>query len=337
MAIVIAPLFVEMRDASQVGGARRGAMALARAGGMRETDAGSIGIIATELAGNLVRYATEGLLVAQWIAGDDGDGIEIVSIDRGPGIENVDNCMRDGFTTGGTPGTGLGAVRRLSSQFDIHSVPRRGTIVLSRVFAREPEKAPERRFRWGAVCRPIRGEIACGDTWRAAFLPERVSFMVADGLGHGESAAIASAVIAATFDSSSSSSPIEILESAHRQAVGTRGAAASIAEVDRGTGRIRFSGIGNVTSTLVNGSKSKGMFAHNGTIGAQVRKFQSFDYEWPEGAMLVMHSDGLQSRWSLDEYPGLRLRHPTVIAAVLLRDFARDRDDVTVLVVKREG
>jgi len=52
---------------------------------------------------------------------------------------------------------------------------------------------------------------------------------------------------------------------------------------------------------------------------------------------LIMYSDGLQSRWNLQDYPGLVHRHPAVIASVLHRDFCRGRDDVTVLVVALEA
>ena len=70
------------------------------------------------------------------------------------------------------------------------------------------------------------------------------------------------------------------------------------------------------------------------SVGAEMRKVESFDYDCPEHALLVMHSDGLQSRWSLEAYPGLVHRHPATVAAILYRDFVRGRDDITVVVVR---
>ncbi len=64
------------------------------------------------------------------------------------------------------------------------------------------------------------------------------------------------------------------------------------------------------------------------------RKFQEFAYPFPKGATLVMHSDGLISRWTLDAYPGLAAHDPALVAGVLYRDFQRGRDDVTVLVAR---
>ena len=67
-------------------------------------------------------------------------------------------------------------------------------------------------------------------------------------------------------------------------------------------------------------------------MGHECRKIQTFSYPWSKGSVLVLYSDGLQTRWTLDRYPALRGRDPALLAAVLYRDFARGRDDVTVVV-----
>jgi hypothetical protein len=76
--------------------------------------------------------------------------------------------------------------------------------------------------------------------------------------------------------------------------------------------------------------------SHNGTLGFQFRRLQQFEYAFGTGALLVMHSDGLSARWNLDDHPGLRQRHPAVIAATLHRDHSRGRDDSTVVVSVHE-
>jgi anti-sigma regulatory factor (Ser/Thr protein kinase) len=331
------PLLLEVCDESHVGSSRRQAVALAQAAGMDETTAGTVAIVVTELARNLVRFATGGMLAVQWISVQEGEGVEVLSIDSGPGMASVADCMRDGFSTNGTPGTGLGAVRRLSGEFDIHSMPAKGTIVLSRVFLRSVESRKVSGFGWGAVCRPIRGESSCGDAWRVLRGANFVSLLVVDGLGHGPDAAKAAAAVTDAFEGSGDRSPEDILAAAHERAGGTRGAAASIARVDLESGRIRFAGVGNVAGCVAGGETSKGMFTHNGILGVQVRKIQGFDYDWPAGGILVLHSDGLQTRWSMADYPGLSRRHPSVVAAVLARDYSRERDDMTVLVARREA
>jgi hypothetical protein len=99
-------------------------------------------------------------------------------------------------------------------------------------------------------------------------------------------------------------------------------------------GEVRFAGVGNVAAVVVDGATQRGMASYGGIIGHEVRKFQEFAYPFPRGALLVMHSDGLATRWGLDAYPGLASRDPALMAGVLYRDFQRGRDDVTVLVAR---
>jgi anti-sigma regulatory factor (Ser/Thr protein kinase) len=317
-----------------VGEARRIAARLAELAGLGETDRGKVAIIVTELGNNLVRHATNGGEMLLRALPAPQAGVEVLAVDRGPGMADVAACMRDGFSTGGTPGTGMGAVRRLSSAFDLHSARPGGTVVLSRVTAPKEPEAPAEAFDWGVVCLPVAGEEACGDTWRLASAGGRLSLMIADGLGHGPLASDAAEAAGAAYDADPFAGPAAIVGACHDRMHGTRGGAVAVADVDAASGAARYAGVGNVAGSIVNGADSRGLFSHNGTAGVQVRKVQQFDYPWPRGGLLLMHSDGLQSRWSFDPYPGLAQRHPAVVAGLLYRDFARGRDDLTVAVVR---
>jgi hypothetical protein len=79
------------------------------------------------------------------------------------------------------------------------------------------------------------------------------------------------------------------------------------------------------------------MVSHNGTIGHTARRIRDFEYPVTTPFLVILASDGLSTSWNLDQYPGLRARHPALIAALLYRDFCRHRDDVTVLVVREPG
>jgi hypothetical protein len=99
---------------------------------------------------------------------------------------------------------------------------------------------------------------------------------------------------------------------------------------------VQYSGIGNIAGSLVSSERCRGLASQNGTVGVQIRSHVStFSHVMPAPGVLLMHSDGITSRWSFDHYPGLLLRHPAVIAGVLSRDFVRGRDDATMLVVSR--
>jgi len=242
---------------------------------------------------------------------------------------DTQRCLGDGYSTGGTPGNGLGAVRRLSSEFDVYSVRGEGTAVMARVGRRADDQPLRPRF--GAVSVPLMGQDCCGDRWRLALDDDRVAMLLIDGLGHGPDAAQAAEAGAASFRGAPFGEPAEVLEKAHQSMCGTRGGAGACARVDRDG--VAFAGIGNITGSLVVGGKAKGMPSHNGTLGGPKRRLQQFQYRHTAGSLLVMHSDGLSARWNLEDRADLLDRHPSLVAAILYRDHARRRDDATVVVL----
>jgi hypothetical protein len=229
----------------------------------------------------------------------------------------------------------LGAVRRQASVFDIYSTPGVGTVVMARVNL-ERSTGAAGSFTWGSVSLPKPPELVCGDAWRVLTRSSEVAVLVADGLGHGPLAATAARKAADVFEELAFAEPRTIIERAHAAMSGTRGAAVAIARAN-GTGRLDYAGVGNIAGTVAAAERNAGLVSQNGTVGVQVRKLQQMEYSWPHRGVLIMHSDGLSQRWSLDAYPGLRMRHPAVIAGVLSRDFGRGHDDATVVVVARDG
>jgi anti-sigma regulatory factor (Ser/Thr protein kinase) len=335
---MLLPIAIRVMDASHVGEARRVAARIAEKAGLDETAAGKVSIIVTELATNLYRYATGGMLHVQIVAMPWGNAVDVCSVDSGPGMINAQRCLTDGYSTGGTAGNGLGAVKRLSSEFDVYSARPNGTVVLSRVYA---SAAANRReplaVCWGAASVAAPGEEVCGDAWRVAFRGEGAAMMVADGLGHGPLAGEAAEAVAKVFEEHPFQGPARFLETAHAEVSGTRGAAVAIAELEFSSRKLRYAGAGNISGTLLSAAQSRGLVSHNGTLGVTLGRAQQFDYEWPDNGLLVMHSDGIQTRWTLESYPGLLSSHPGIIAAVLLRDFKRGRDDATVVALKYGG
>jgi hypothetical protein len=174
-----------------------------------------------------------------------------------------------------------------------------------------------------------------GDAWRIAEHDGNLAIMVADGLGHGPLAAAAADRAGTLFDEDPfKDGPAEFCERAHRALSGSRGAALACGQLSS-SGRVTYAGVGNISGTIVVGAQSKGLASQNGTAGAQIRRVQALVYELPERGVLVMHSDGLTNRWSLNDYPGLVSRHAAVIAGVLYRDCLRGKDDATVVVIRK--
>ena len=335
---IFAPAFqsrLAIAHDSDIGECRRHAKRQIEGHGFDEVSAGRAGIAATELATNIVRHAGHGEILMQVL--DDGihPEFEMLAIDKGPGMQDVDACMRDGFSTGGTAGQGLGAIARLSGTFDIFSAMGQGTVVLSRIQRDQnprPTAGARSTLEFGAINLAVAGEIECGDTWRIADAGAQASIMVADGLGHGPLAAAASKAAATAFVKQPFDGPSLSMQGLHRAVTGTRGAAAACAVLHAAELRLEYAGVGNISGSVVTRERSRGMVSHNGTLGVQLLRTQQFDYEWPVGARVVMHSDGMSARWSLATYPGLFQRHSAVIAGVLYRDCSRGRDDATVVV-----
>lgn len=324
---------LRVTDASQSGEARRLAHAVARGVGFDEADAGKVAIAVTESATNLVKHGGGGELVVRVLNDGPVAGVEMLALDKGSGIASVAESLRDGFSTAGSPGTGLGAIGRLSALFEIYSAPKAGTALLARFWPHRgtPDADP---FEVGAVSVPKPGEEVCGDGWAVARQPDGLVVLVVDGLGHGPDAAQAAEMAVRVFLKERAVAPEDAIQVIHDALRSTRGAAVAIAEIDCERRLVRFSGVGNIGGWVLSGGQSRSMVSHHGTAGVAVRKVAEFTYPWPERSLLVMHSDGIGSRWNLDAYPGLAVRHPALVAGVLYRDFARGRDDATVVVVR---
>lgn len=326
-----APTAVCVTELSQVGEARRVATAMAGRLGLDETARGRVAIVVTEAATNLMRHGGGGEVLLGPLEPGRGVGLAVLALDKGPGMADVRRCMADGCSTAGTAGTGLGALSRLSDEFDIYSAPGVGTALLARLRSSAPPPDPAGSLDLGAVCLPKPGEAACGDAWSSA-PPGRV--MVADGLGHGPMAAEASAAAVRSFRRREAGGPADAVRAAHDALRGTRGAVIGVAEIDPGGRALRFAGVGNVGGAVLRRGASQSLVSHNGTVGHEVRKVQEFTYAWEPDSLLVLHSDGLATHWRFDKYPGLADRDPALIAGVLYRDFGRGRDDVTVVVAR---
>jgi anti-sigma regulatory factor (Ser/Thr protein kinase) len=322
-----------IQDQSQVAEVRRSAIDMAHRQGFGESDGGRVALVATELATNLLKHGNGGEILVGSFGGDQDSGIELIALDKGPGMSNVAASLADGYSTAGTAGKGLGAVVRQSHFVDVASWPGIGTAILARLKRGQPPEGFVDNSKVGAVAVPMPGQDVCGDSWSVAAVPEQTTVMVADGLGHGPEAAEASVEAVRLFHRFSGHTAPMLLEYVHGGLRSTRGAAISVARLQTGSGKLTFSGVGNVAGVIFANGDLRRMISMPGTAGHSVRKIQALEYPFTTG-LVILHSDGIASSWTLERYPNLAARHPTLIAAVLYRDLTRGRDDATVLVAK---
>lgn len=333
------PLRVIVAESGHTSEIRRRVETLARGLGFSETDRGKAALVVTEVATNLLKHVAHGgeVLVRVLEAGNVR-GIEIVALDRGPGMRSIGQALSDGYSTAGSSGTGLGAIRRQASFFDLYSQPGGGTALLAEVWpggSRPPRDAAGMDV--GAVRVPHPNEVACGDAWAVESHERRWLGLVVDGLGHGVLASEAAEKAVETFRKNLRRSPEGLIGAIDAALRSTRGGVGAVAEINAARDKITYAGVGNIAAVLSTSEGSRSMVSHNGTLGQAVRKIQAFEYPWSPDTTLVMHSDGVNTRWNLKEHPGLERKPSALIAGVLYRDCSRNRDDATVLVAKAAG
>ena len=329
-------LLIPIEESSGVAEARRRAAILAERLEFGGTFAGQLAIAITELGTNIVKHAGRGSIALRCMQSQDTAGIEVMALDQGPGIANVAESLRDGHSTAGTSGTGLGALKRLTRGFEVYTQPGKGMVARFEVWSAGVPPAVPDALPHSALSRPKAGELLSGDDWVFLSRRGRHALFVVDGLGHGpDAAAAARAAIEAVRRASQLVAP-EMIALVHDALKPTRGAAGAVAVLDPQRELCTFCGIGNISGSIRAAGASRSMVSHNGILGHQVRKIQDFTYPFPRGALLIAHSDGLSSRWDLGAYSGLEQRHPALVSAVLYRDHARERDDATVAAVRNE-
>lgn len=323
---------VALRDPSHVAAARQGVARITNALGFGDTAAGRAAIVVTEAATNIAKHAGKGTLAAQPLAVGACVGIEILAIDAGPGMHDFESSARDGHSTAGTAGNGLGAIRRQSDDFEVYTRPGSGTIIRAVVWA--AEKPDARDYEIGALCVPKPGETVCGDAWGAELGAHGATLVLADGLGHGPDASRAASLAVDVLYRHPGESAIRLLDRAHGKLKPTRGAAVAVMRHSSAKGEISFAGVGNISAMVLEAGGRRAMVSHNGIVGHNVHKSQEFHYAWPRGSLLVAHTDGIDTHWDLKAFPGIADCHPSVIAAMIYREHARGRDDCGIVVAR---
>ncbi|MBW8481858.1 ATP-binding SpoIIE family protein phosphatase [Actinomadura parmotrematis] len=325
-------LWIRAEEQSSPSGVRRRATELAERIGFAGERLGQVQLAATEAATNLVKHASDGEVALSIVRDGTAALLQLVCVDRGPGMADPARSRLDGFSTSGTLGIGLGTIERLADQSGLYSVPGTGTVTFARF--RQPGTGPGGTPPFAGLTRPLDGETECGDAFAVREVDGVVYALLCDGLGHGPLAArAAQEAVRAITAAALPARPADLLQLVHRRLAPTRGGAVAVAVVDRAARRVGYAGLGNVAGWIVGDGRRQGMISTPGIAGHQARSFREQSYELPPHASVVLHSDGLTDRWNPADRPGLFHRDPLLVAAALMRDAGVRHDDRSVLAV----
>lgn len=331
-------------DKSYSNTVKRDITRLAESYGFSPADVGKINIVVSELVTNIGKFATGGGELLVKPIGSPVIGIEIICLDSGPGMADPVRMQEDGVSTYGSAGEGLGAIKRQSDEFDLYTKPGTGTVVLSRIYKSGRQKNRPTglvSYEVGHVMVPKPKEVLCGDGFALVQRGLNLHLLALDGLGHGPNAHEASQQAAQLFLTSPASEPAEALRQIHANIKRTRGAVGLALSIKGSTHHLSYCGIGNIAGKLFTldnslpGSAYKSIISYNGILGHNVpNTLNNQQLDWGRNKMLVLHSDGLKSRWDMSKFPYLNRHHPTTIAAVLYKTNNRQTDDTLVIVCK---
>lgn len=297
---------------------------------------GELDIIVAELVSNLAKHAKGGRVLVKLVEESGVRGIELISIDNGPGMTDVTRMVADGVSTKNTLGQGLGAMKRLSDIFQVYSLKDWGTVILIRLFNEAaPQFLKPLRGDIRSVIIPKPGETACGDGFFYKFSQSQVSMFLGDGLGHGPEAAFAVNEAGKAFLDCTETEPDEILRCINSDVKKTRGLVGTVAILSFEQMQWKLCGVGNISARIMNSFESKNFMPYNGIIGLNMpRTLKPQEIVYEKGQFLIMCSDGLKSKWDTLRYAAIPRYDPSIISAALLKDYARNTDDMSVAVCK---
>lgn len=328
---------ISVSDAGDVTLAERKAKAIV--GETRFTDSAvdEIAIVVRELSSNIVKHAGEGTITVTPRDSDGRSGIEIRAEDLGPGIDDVDRALEDGYSTAGSLGYGLGAVHRLMDDVVIESNEHGETGVQISATRRRSDASPravQNPITAGAATRAKPGQEHNGDAFIIKRGKESMLVGVIDGLGHGKSAHRASQQAHRYIKTHASQPLSRLFRGVERACRNTRGVVMALGRFDFASERVTAGSVGNVSVKIFDSPEPMNVVARRGVLGNDAPQPAIREWEWNRNYTFVMHSDGIATGWSRDEFAQLADASATNAARELLQSLAEERDDATVLVVK---
>ncbi|WP_338877055.1 SpoIIE family protein phosphatase [Spirosoma sp. SC4-14] len=293
----------------------------------------AIDLIVAEMGSNLIKHAGGGEILVRHFLTSDNAGLELISIDNGPGMAEPVRMIQDGVSTTGTLGHGLGSINRLADFTQLYSQKGWGTILLARIYKKPLVMARPESFEYRSVVVAKPGETVSGDGCYVKLTASHIKLFLGDGLGHGPEANLAVQTAINAFRLCAEHQPVAIVRQLHRSVTKTRGLVGAVVVYDTQNKQWNWCGVGNISTRISGSLRTKNFLSYNGIIGMNLPNSMN-DHALPfeQGQLLMMGSDGLQSRWDITKYTLIHRYDLSILAAAIYKDFARQTDDTSIFI-----
>lgn len=313
--------------------------AVGRRKGLREVTLERMELVCNEIVTNQLKHAKGSGMVQLWENNDDNPSLDIFALDYGPGIDDLEHAKKDGTTTTGTMGRGLGAIERLACESSIYTVTKdhlaseqwHGTAVWAR-FSQEKRKT-RAKIEYGVYLRALHDDFYNGDSIQLKTGPSSISWLHIDGLGHGREAEEAVQPAQGVLDIDTELS--ERMGILSQRLQGGRGGVGIMGELDISKENVAITGVGDMSVYIISNGERRQVSLASGVLGHDHRSIEVTNTAFPKQALLITASDGIRSGWSIKTLPYLWRLHPQMIALVMGQILGRNNDDKSLVVIRK--
>jgi anti-sigma regulatory factor (Ser/Thr protein kinase) len=301
--------------------------------GFSSEECSAIALAVRELAANILRHAGSGAVA---ISGCEGT-FTIEARDNGPGMADGEAAQRDGYSTVGSLGYGLGLVNRSMDDLRVESDHMGTTVTARRTLRPALRTDGGDLLDVGVATVPLFGQVENGDDYIDVHWGTYRLVGVIDGIGHGPLAHMA-ARAARTYVEHHFDQPLDaIFRGADVECRGSRGVVMALARLDWERWQLEFASLGNIETRVLHDGAAHNLIARRGIVGMMAPPPPVSRHDWQPDATLIVHSDGVPSHWGVGVFDDVRDTSASVLAHAILARLRRETDDATVLVMKRAG
>lgn len=307
--------------------------------GLRDVILEKMELVCNEVITNQVKHAKGSGMVQLWENGGSRPSLDFFALDYGPGIEDLEHAKKDGTTTTGTMGRGLGAIERLSSESSIYTIAKshhaadqwHGTAVWARFDIEKHKTRP--KIEYGVYLRALHDDFYNGDCIHLKTESTSIRWLHIDGLGHGKEAedAVQPANGVIEIDTEIG----ERMGIVSQRLNAGRGGVGIMAELDINKESVAITGVGDMSVYIISNGEKRQIALSPGVLGHGHRSIEVSNLAFPKQALLITASDGIRASWNIKTLPYLWRLHPQMIALVMGQILGRNNDDRSLVVVRR--